>query len=605
MKEKKKKRDKKQGIWSYRRIRRLKRTDGLKMKTVTSYTMESLVECTSSRNAKRVALRIYGEEGSDVTYTQLKVMKDAIGVFLLERGFERGDRIAIMGESCPTWLIAYFGITSVGITAVPILPDFSAKETNQILEHSKAKGIIINSKHFEKVIPFVRNNPSLLIRMEDLFHIPDPISSQLEDKLQFSSAPGRDICRRKIDTRSCQLREAHLANEDDIASLIYTSGTTGNSKGVMLTHKNLVWNADISTDVYVDLKAGNRVLSILPISHVYEFTTGQLLELMRGCTIFYLGKAPAPSILLPALKEVRPHIVMTVPLLIEKVYRSSVAPVLKGSPKLQKWLKFGFIRRFLCRVIGRKLKLTFGGRLKFFGIGGAPLDREVEQFLADAKFPYSIGYGLTETAPLIAGGLPTKHFVGTIGKVVEHVQVKLDNPDPNTGVGEIQVKGPNVMVGYYDNPRLNAEVFTSDGFFRTGDLGHLDRRGRLSIMGRTKTMILGSGGENIYPELIEAVINNQSYVTESLVVPESGGLIALIKLDVDLFAQKMAVNVNDVKTEALKYLNKIREEVNKELSSFSRISSVELQDEPFQRTPTQKIKRFLYSRTDKDEKNRT
>jgi long-chain acyl-CoA synthetase len=244
--------------------------------------------------------------------------------------------------------------------------------------------------------------------------------------------------------------------------------------------------------------------------------------------------------------------------------------------------------------------MTFGGRLKFFGIGGAPLDREVEQFLSDAKFPYAIGYGLTETSPLIAGGQPKKHYVGTIGKLVEHVDVKLENPDPATGVGEILVKGPNVMQGYYDNPSLNAEVFTSDGYFRTGDLGHLDKHGRLSIKGRTKTMILGSGGENIYPELIEAVINNQSFVTESLVVPEHGGLIALVKIDFDMFAQKMAITVNDAKTEALKYVAKLREDVNKELSAFSRISAVELQEEPFQRTPTQKIKRFLYSRIKDD-----
>ena len=599
MKKSKKTKEKRQ-VWSYRKIRKLKREDGLTMKTVTSYTMESVVECTVSRNAKRIALRTYGEDEGEVTYAQLKTMKDGIGVFLLEHGFVRGDRIAILGESCPTWLIAYFGITSIGCTAVPILPDFSGKEACQILNHSQAKGVIVNVRNFEKVIPFVKDHPSLLIRMEDLFHIPDPISSQLVDRQQFAAAPGRDIRRRKLDKKAEELRLSSLAREEDLASLIYTSGTTGNSKGVMLTHKNLVWNADVSSDVYVNLKPGDKVLSILPISHVYEFTTGQILELMRGCEIIYLGKAPAPSILLPALKEVRPRILMTVPLLMEKVYRSSVLPVLRDNKNLQKWLKYSIVRRFICRVIGRKLKMTFGGRLKFFGIGGAPLDREVEEFLSDAKFPYSIGYGLTETSPLIAGGQPNKHNVGVIGKLVEHVDVRLENPDPATGVGEILVKGPNVMQGYYDNDKLNAEVFTSDGYFRTGDLGHLDKHGKLSLKGRTKTMILGSGGENIYPEIIEAVINNQSYVTESLVVPENGGLIALVKIDFDLFAQKMAINVNDAKTEALKYVAKLREDVNKELSAFSRISAVELQEEPFQRTPTQKIKRFLYSRIKDD-----
>jgi long-chain acyl-CoA synthetase len=591
-----KKRAKKTKPWTKRRIRRLKRSDGLTMKLVTSFTMDSVVESTASRHPKRVALRLYRDDESAVTFGELKQAKDAIGLYLIDHGFEKGDKIALIGESCPTWLVAYFGLTSIGCIAVPVLPDFSAKEMGQILEHSGAKGVIVNAKHFEKVIPFVRENPDGLFRMEDLFHIPHPISAELANKEQFSWAPGRDIRRRKIDGKSMAVRAKRLCGENDIASIIYTSGTTGSSKAVMLTHKNLVWNADISSDVYIHLKPGNRVLSLLPISHVYEFTVGQLLELLCGCEIVYLGKAPAPSILLPALKEVRPHVVMTVPLLIEKVYRSSVLPALKGNPKMAKWQSFGPARRLIARVAGRKLKVNFGGKIRFFGIGGAPLDLEVESFLADASFPYSIGYGLTETSPLIAGGLPNRHYVGTIGKLVEHLDVKIDNPDPETGVGEILVKGPSVMVGYYKNDELNREAFTDDGYFRTGDLGHLDRRGRLSIKGRTKTMILGSGGENIYPELIEALINNLEYVTESLVIPEQGGLAALIKIDLDSFAEKMALNVNDAKVEAIKYVTKIRDDVNKELAVFSRIRTAELQEEPFDRTPTQKIKRFLYSR---------
>lgn len=582
--------------WTKKRIKRLRRSDGLTMKLVTEYTMESVVESSAGRHPKRVALRLFRDEGSAITFGELKQAKDAIGLFLIERGFEKGDKIALLGESCPTWLTAYFGITAVGCIAVPILPDFSAKEVDRILTHSGAKAVVVNAKHFEKTRSFVEQNPDGLIRMEDLFHIPHPISAQLETKEQFAWAPGRDIARRKIDEKAAKARSERLAHEEDIASIIYTSGTTGSSKAVMLTHKNLVWNADISSDVYIHLKPGDRVLSILPVSHVYEFTVGEILELLCGCEIVYLGKAPAPSILLPALKEVRPQVVMTVPLLIEKVYRSSVLPALKGNRKLAKWLAFAPTRRLIARVAGRKLMVTFGGKLRFFGIGGAPLDLEVENFLADASFPYAIGYGLTETSPLIAGGKPNKHYVGTIGKVVEHLDVQIENPDPKTGVGEILVKGPSVMVGYYKNEQLNREAFTADGYFRTGDLGHLDRKGRLSIKGRTKTMILGSGGENIYPELIEAVINTQEYVTESLVIPEQGGLAALIKIDIDSFAQKMALNVNDAKAEALKYVAKIRDDVNKELAAFSRIRTAELQEEPFARTPTQKIKRFLYSR---------
>lgn len=596
-----KKKKKKEPVFSKKKIKRMKRSDGLSMKLVDQFTMDRVVACSASRHPKRVALRTYAEEGSEITYGELQRKSDAIGLYFLEQGFVKGDRVALVGESSPTWMLAYFGITGIGLTAVPVLSEFSAKEVLQILADGDVKAVVVNGRHIEKVLPFIQERPEFLIRLEDLFHIPMPISSELQNKTQFINAPGRDITRRKVDAKAKKLLTEHRPAEEDLASLIYTSGTTGMSKAVMLTHKNLVWNADISTDVYVKLKPGHKILSILPVSHVYEFTTGQILELLCGCEIVYLGRPPAPSSLLPALKEVRPHIIMTVPLLIEKIYRASVLPTLKENTKLQPYLRYGLSRRFIYRIIGRKLKVTMGGRLRFFGIGGAPLDREVETFLAEAKFPYALGYGLTETSPLIAGGKPKNHTVGVIGPIVKHLEVRLEEQDPNTKIGEIAVKGPSVTQGYWNNPTLNEESFTSDGFFKTGDLGFIDKKGRLAIMGRTKTVILGSGGENIYPELIEAVINNQDFVTESLVIPEGGALVALIKLDLEAYAQKMALSVNEAKSEAARYISKLREEVNKELAAFSRLSGVHLQEDAFERTPTQKIKRFLYHRK-KDER---
>lgn len=574
--------------------RKIKRDDGLVMKRVDRFTMRAVVDCSARNFGKRLALKVYGNEDSGITYGRLKAMVDSVSCYLMETGLEAGDKIAILGESSPTWLIAYLGITCCGAVAVPILPDFSAKEVMRILVHSQAKGVVVNTRHFEKCLEFVSDETKLLLRMEDLFHIPSPISTQITDSVQFANAPGRDATRLKPNRKQLAAVAGREPAENDLASLIYTSGTTGNPKGVMLTHRNIVWNADVSTDMYVKIRPGDRVLSILPMSHVYEFSIGQILVLMCGVEIHYLGKPPAPSVLLPALKKVRPHIMLSVPLLIEKVYRSAVLPKLKDNPRLKFWLKCPVTRRMIVRIIGRKLKMTFGARLRFFGIGGAPLDAEVEKFLHAAGFPYALGYGLTETAPLLAGCGPHDQHVGYIGKVVPHVDLRLANKDPETGVGEIEVKGPNVMVGYYENKELTDEAFTEDGYFRTGDLGSLDRKGRLAIKGRTKTMILGPAGENIYPELIESVINNQSFVQESLVVPDEGGLLAMIKLDLEGFAEKMSLNINDAKTEAGKYIAKLREEVNKELSASSRISGVELQEEPFQRTPTQKIKRFLY-----------
>lgn len=583
--------------------RKIKRSDGLKMTKVDKFTMRAVVDCPARNYKKRLALKIYGVDDSAITYGQMKVMVDSVSCYLMEQGIQPGDKVAILGESCPTWLVAYLGITCCKAVAVPVLPDFSGKEVMQILTHSGAKGIVVNGRHFEKCIPFLADGSNLLIRMEDLFHIPCPICSQLSDTSQFSNAPGRDATRMKLNKKQLAALEQREPQEDDLASLIYTSGTTGNPKGVMLTHKNIVWNADVSTEMYVKIRPGHKVLSILPMSHVYEFTIGQILVLLCGVEIHYLGKPPATSILLPALKKVRPHVMLSVPLLMEKVYRSAVVPQLRDNRRLAKWLKIGFTRRLITRIIGRKLKMTFGGRLNFFGIGGAPLDGEVEKFLYEAGFPYAIGYGLTETAPLVAGCSPTNQHVGFIGKVVPHVSLRLANKDPETGVGEVEVKGPNVMLGYYDNEALTKEVFTEDGYFRTGDLGLLDRKGRLAIKGRTKTMILGPGGENIYPELIESVINNQSFVQESLVVPADGGLLAMIKLDIEGYAEKMAMNINDAKEEAAKYIAKLREDVNKELSTSSRLSDVELQEEPFQRTPTQKIKRFLYDATRRKDKD--
>ena len=588
--------------WTLRKIKTLKRTDGLKLRRVASYTMRSVVECSTSRYAKRLALCTYQDDQSAITYSQLKRMAVNIGLYLLENGFVKGDKIAILGESSPLWLVFYLGMTSVGIIAVPVLPDFSSKDVDTIIKTSKVKAVAVNIKQFEKCIPLFEDSLRL-IRLDDLFEIPVFMEKQLENKDQFASAPGNDLTRYKARKGWEKLYEENEPDEDDLASIIFTSGTTGKSKGVMLTHKNLVWNADICADKYTRIKPGYRALSILPLSHVYEFTTGQILMLLCGAEIHYLGRPPVPSIMMPALKKVRPQIMLTVPLLIEKVYKSAVKPVFENNMKLQFWLNWGPSRKFISRIVGRKLKLAFGGKLTFYGIGGAPLDKQVEKFLRDAKFPYAEGYGLTETSPMICGHGPKDHPLGVLGTIIEGESVRLDDIN-SEGVGEILVKGPNVMKGYYENDALNKECFTADGYFRTGDLGSFDKKGRLSLKGRTKTMILGSGGENIYPEIIESVINNQSFVTESLVVPEDGGLLALVKIDLESFAKNMAMNASDARAEAAKYLARIRQEVNKDLSSFSKISSMKLQEEPFERTPTLKIKRFLYGMKKTDDKKK-
>ncbi len=600
---KKNKKQKHMEIMSYKKCLAIKRDDGLRMRSVDEFTMNSCLRCTVSRNFKRPFMSTYNQDDL-MTYGKFNFYVQNIRAFFITNNIKKGDTIAIIGESSPNWMLSYFAITTIGAIAVPVLPDFSKKEMTKILEHCEAKAIIVNSKHFDKTLDYVKDNKSLVIRLNDLFYIPEKILNEIESKKTFEEEAGIDVKAFKRKMKENQLLNEIVVKEDDIASIIYTSGTTGTSKGVMLTHKNLVWNADISSDAYVKITHRFKFLSILPVSHVYEFTEGQLLMMMNGAQIIFLGKPPAASILLPALSEIKPQIILSVPLLMEKVYRSAVLPSISKNKNIKNLIKFPLTRGFIYRLIGRKLQITFGGKIKFFGLGGAPLDKEVEDFLYRAKFPYAIGYGLTETSPLVAacGYKKSDHVRETIGKFVPNVEYKFLDKDPKTGVGEIAVKGPGVMKGYYKNEELNKEVFTKDGYFKTGDLGKLVKN-RLKLMGRSKTMILGSGGENIYPEAIESIFNNQEFVEETLVIPEGSSLVALIKIDYEAYSKITKLSIDESKESAIEYINKLKRDINKELNSFSKIHDVSLQEEPFQRTPTQKIKRFLYLDRFKKDKN--
>lgn len=591
------KKKEKEIVISKKVCRKVKRKDGLKMKFMTEYTFRNFYEVINSRYAKRTMYSVFREEGSQLTYSLFFHYVKAVGSYLMSLGLKKGDKVAIIGESAPQWMVMYVALTGFGAVAVPILPDFSEREINAILKHAEVRGVVVNSKQYQKVRASAEELSFLLFRLDDLVHIPAELG--VPDSDRFISSPGVPMKEQKVNQK---LLDSSKPDESDIASIIYTSGTTGSSKAVVLSHMNLLRCADLNTDHYVKLKAGDKVLSILPMSHVYEFTIGQLLVLLQGMEVVFLGKPPAVSILMPALAEVRPHVMLSVPLLMEKVYRSAVAPLLNGDGRLARLSRKPLIGSIVYRLIGNKIKSTFGGRLKFFGIGGAPLDPEVDEFLYRSAFPYAIGYGLTETSPLIAGCKPKKsdHRVAYIGHVVSDDDViLLDKNDE--GVGEIAVKGPNVMQGYYKNDELNKEAFTADGYFRTGDLGAFDSSGRLAIKGRVKTMILGPAGENIYPESIENIINSKEYVTESLVVPEDGGLLALIRIDIELMSKNLKISIDEAKKEAVKYISSMRKDVNSQLSSYSKINNAELQEEPFDRTPTQKIKRFLYPKKKKKE----
>ncbi|WP_428739547.1 AMP-binding protein, partial [Sulfurimonas sp.] len=375
-------------------------------------------------------------------------------------------------------------------------------------------------------------------------------------------------------------------------------GTTGHSKGVMLSHKNIVTNA-LSAFKNITVVPEDIFLSILPLAHTFECTVGMVLPILHGSSVVYVDKTPTPSVLLKAFETVKPTMMLSVPLIIEKIYKNKIMAKLNGSKLTSTLYQFPFMRKQLNKIAGKKLLETFGGRLRFFGIGGAPLARYVEEFLYEGNFPYVIGYGLTETAPLIAGtyiNAPIK--VGSTGFAMVGVDVVIKDKDPITGEGEITVKSPSVMIGYYKDDEKTKEVFDENGYFLTGDLGYIDEDGYLFISGRSKNLILGPSGENIYPEQIESIINKSETVVDSLVLQQDGKLVARIHLDYELIDKMFKANVTPddvVKQKIDEYLEEMRIEVNEKMASFSKITKFIEQIEPFIKTPTKKIKRYLYT----------
>jgi len=487
--------------------------------------------------------------------------------------------VAILSSNMPNWGIAYFAITFMGAVAVPLLPDFSASEIENIIKHSETSAIFISEKLVAKIDQLKANTTIHQIRMEDFTVVKTS-----------GEAPVYRPEQKPINRYDIQ--------EDDLAAIIYTSGTTGNPKGVMLSHKNIAITAEQALCCR-PVDENDRYLSILPLSHTYENSLGFVMPMLRGSSVYYLGKQPTPSVLLPALLEVKPTMIFAVPLIIEKIYKSKILPAFNRKWTVRQLYKVPAIRKVLNRMAGKKLMETFGGKLEFFGIGGAKLDRKVEQFLIEANFPYSIGYGLTETAPLLAGMKTYVFRLQSTGPAITGVELKINNPDRKTGEGEIWARGANVMKGYYKEPELTAEVITPDGWFKTGDLGAFDEDRYLHIRGRLKNIIIGASGENIYPEEIESIINEFPDVLESLVVHQKGRLVALVHLNMDELQAKYSELIEKGSQQAEQKMNELLKElqnyINENVNKFSQVQLITIQPEPFEKTATQKIKRFLYN----------
>jgi len=513
------------------------------------------------------------------TYETVNKEIRALIAFLEKNGIRPGDKVAILSLNMPNWAIAYFSITFMGAVVVPVLPDFSSTEVANILEHSGSKAIFISNSLLSRIEGFKSEDLKTTILIEDFSLIN---SGKGSAKFDYSALPVKN----------------YTIEEEDLASIIYTSGTTGRSKGVMLTHKNISFNALKGRGIqFID--ENDRFLSVLPLSHTYENTLGLILPMLCGSCVYYLRKPPTPAVLIPAMAEIKPTLMLTVPLIIEKIYFNKIMPTFRDKLILKLLYKIPVIRKKLNAAAGKKLLKTFGGELKFYGIGGAKLNKAVEKFLIEAKFPYAIGYGLTETAPLLAGSNAQRSVFESTGPALEGIELIINNPDNKTGEGEVWVRGPNVMKGYYKEPEMTKEVITPDGWFKTGDLGNLDRNNNLYIKGRLKNMIVGASGENIYPEEIESIINNFRFVVDSLVVQQKGKLVALVQINMEELEKKYQILKQDmtrhVEDKVDEVLSELKECVNSQVNKFSQIQKVVLQPVPFQKTATLKIKRFLYT----------
>lgn len=546
-----------------------------------NFTLKALLDRSTTLFGQKDVLSFVGKQ--PLKYRELDEKVKAMVKLLSERGITKGDKVALLSENMPNWAVAYLAITYFGAIVVPILPDFNPSDVHHIIRHSEAKAVFVSEKHLQTIDEIENSELKFVVQLDDLKLLDEYTNQSYMERIKekFSSK-----------------KELTTPDEDGLAAILYTSGTTGHSKGVMLTHKNLVTNT-LSTYKNITITENDVFLSILPLAHTFECTVGMLVPLLHGASVVYVDKTPTPSVLLKAFETVRPTMILSVPLVIEKIYKNKVMAKFNSSAITRNLYKIPFIRKQLNKIAGKKLLETFGGRLRMFAIGGAPLAGYVERFLHEAQVPYLIGYGLTETAPLVAGirmGMPIK--IGSTGLAMPGVEVVLKHKNPANGEGEIAIKSPSVMVGYYKDEEKTKEVFDEDGYFLTGDLGHMDIDGYIFISGRSKNMILGPSGENIYPEQIESIINQGDAVLDSLVMQKDGKLVARIHLDYEMIDKMFEANHTPddvVKQKITEYLENMRIEVNTQMASFSKITKFIEQIEPFVKTPTKKIKRYLYT----------
>lgn len=552
-------------------------------------TLNYIIDSSKNKFGDLAAIGMALEE--PITYEEYHDRICALAIRMQKEGIAKGDHVAILAENSHNWGTAYLAGVRIGAVCVPILPDLPEADVHHILNEMKVKILFTTQRQIEKIYDYRGESCGSVITLDD-----HQGAEGLLQPRQFSGFLEEALADYREKIIVGETFDFPDVGEDDLASILYTSGTSGFSKAVMLTHKNLTSNAYAASGL-LEVKPGSVFLSILPMSHTYEFTTGFILPLLMGARIAYAGKTPTPAILQNLCAHEKPFAIFAVPLVLEKIYKKRVLPKIEKSKVMKLICRTRVGKNFINKRIGKKLIEFFGGELVLMGVGGAALNPDVEQFLIEAEFPYLVGYGLTESAPLIAGGPAGDKTIalGSAGKPIPGVEIKIVEPDPDTGIGEICACGPNVMKGYYNDPDATAEVVSADGWLATGDLGLIDEQGNLHIKGRSKNVIVLANGENVYPEAIEHKINAYHWVVESLIVENNGQLNAWVYPDYESIDEVTAGQSRQQRREYLQsLLEKMRKELNSQLPTASRIAEVYERREPFIKTATHKIKRYLY-----------
>ncbi len=557
----------------------------IKSMTMEIPSLNALIEKSITYNWDLDALTDY--KGATLQYHDVARKIEKLHILFENGGVKRGDKIALCGRNSANWAVAFLATLTYGAIAVPILHEFTAEQIHNIVNHSEARFLFVG----DVVATII--DPTRMPTLEGIINIPDySLMVSRTDKLTYAREHLNEMFGRKYPKffRKEHVSYCRESDGEQLAMINYTSGTTGFSKGVMVPFRALWSNYDFAEGVLGEtIKRGDNVISILPMAHMYGMAFEFLFEFLHGCHVFYLTRVPSPAIIAQAFAEVKPSVIIAVPLVIEKIIRKRVFPKIQNG-RVRLLMSMPVISRKVLQKIREQVVNAFGGNFYEIIVGGAAFNQEVERFLHRIEFPYTVGYGATECAPIICYSDWRSFVPGSCGRAVAHMEVRIDSPRPATEPGEILARGLNVMLGYYKNEEDTARTIDSEGWYHTGDLGTMDAEGNVFIKGRSKNMLLGSNGQNIYPEEIEDKLNSLPLVIESVVVQRDGKLVGIVHPDYDE-AKTLGMSTADI----AETMERNRQELNQLMPSYSKISSIELREEEFEKTPKKSIKRFLYT----------